>query len=55
LALKQQKIAQLRMKLTKIRESALFLGDMSEMHRKQLKEMKARVGELEDEKKFLES
>lgn len=52
--IKKQKIQQLEEKLAKIRECALFLGDMSEMHRKTIKGFKQKVYEHELDKKFLE-
>jgi len=54
LQVKQQKVHQLENKLRRIRECALFLGDMSEMHRKAIKEVKMKVGEQEQDKQFLE-
>lgn len=41
-------------KLAKIRQCALFLGDMSEMHRKTIKGFKQKVYEHDLDKKFLE-
>lgn len=43
--IKKQKILTLESKLTKIKECALFLGDMSEMHRKRIGELKTKVYE----------
>ena len=37
--IKQQKIQSLEEKLAKIRDAALFLGDMSEMHRKTISKL----------------
>ncbi|CDW73733.1 UNKNOWN [Stylonychia lemnae] len=54
LAIKKQKIELLEKKLHKIRECALFLGDMSEMHKKQIKKLKMKVDEQESDKNFLE-
>eukprot|EP00347_Sterkiella_histriomuscorum_P019926 403339774 len=54
LAIKKQKIEQLESKLQKIRECALFLGDMSEMHKKQIKKFKLKVDEADSDKNFLE-
>jgi hypothetical protein len=52
--IKKQKIKQLEEKLSKIRECALFLGDMSEMHRKKIKDYKQKVYEHDLDKRFLE-
>jgi hypothetical protein len=52
--IKQQKIASLEEKLGKIRECALFLGDMSEMHRKKLRAFKQRLYEHDSDRGFLE-
>ena len=51
--LKNQKIKTLETKLSQIRKQALFLGDMSEMHQKAIKEKKLEVDEEEREKIFL--
>jgi hypothetical protein len=40
--------------LGQIRKQALFLGDMSEMHQKAIKERKLQVDEEEREKVFLQ-
>jgi predicted ATP-dependent protease len=61
--IKKQKIKTLEGKLNKIRECALFLGDMSEMHKKTIskvyslivtEDLKQKVNENEQDKRFLE-
>ena len=52
--MKKQKIETLESKLGKIRECALFLGDMSEMHKQKIKKMKIKVDEKDSDKGFLE-
>lgn len=54
LELKNKKIETLETKLGQIRKQALFLGDMSEMHQKAIKERKLQVDEEEREKVFLQ-
>ena len=51
--LKMQKIETLETKLNQIRKQALFLGDMSELHRKDIKTKKLEVDEQERDKVFL--
>ena len=53
LELKMQKIETLETKLGQIRKQALFLGDMSELHRKEIKSKKLEVDEKERDKVFL--
>ena len=48
-----QKIETLETKLGQIRKQALFLGDMSELHRKEIKSKKLEVDEKERDKVFL--
>ena len=54
MALKTIKIKELEKKLMKIREAAMFLGDMSELHKRAIKDMKRHLDELEFDKTFLE-
>lgn len=67
MTIKQQKIQTLEDKLSKIRDCALFLGDMSEMHRKTIsksfkcfgytsnvEDYKQKVDENDEDKRFLE-
>ena len=49
-----QKIETLETKLGQIRKQALFLGDMSELHRKEIKSKKLEVDEKERDKVFLQ-
>lgn len=51
---KKEKIQSLESKLSQIRKQALFLGDMSEMHSKAIKEKKLAVDEDERDKVFLQ-
>ena len=51
---KKEKIESLEGKLGQIRKQALFLGDMSEMHQKTIKERKLKVDEQDREKAFLQ-
>lgn len=51
---KKKKLQNLESKLNQIRKQALFLGDMSEMHAKAIKEKKLKVGEEDNEKVFLQ-
>ena len=53
-ALKQKKIDSLESKLALIRKQALFLGDMSEMHKKAIKEKKLVFDRVQSEKVFLQ-
>lgn len=53
-AMRQKKIDSLEKKLSQIRKQALFLGDMSEMHKKESKRKKIEVDEEEREKVFLQ-
>jgi CRISPR/Cas system-associated endoribonuclease Cas2 len=50
---KKTKIETLEKKLGQIRKQALFLGDMSEMHCKAIKQRKQEVDEEERDKSFL--
>jgi CRISPR/Cas system-associated endoribonuclease Cas2 len=50
---KKKKIEMLEKKLGQIRKQALFLGDMSEMHCKAIKQKKLDVDEEERDKVFL--
>lgn len=52
--IKKEKIETLEGKLSQIRKQALFLGDMSEMHHKAIKEKKLQVDEQDRDKVFLQ-
>ena len=52
--IKKEKIETLEGKLNQIRKQALFLGDMSEMHQKKIKEKKLQVDEEDCDKVFLQ-
>ena len=49
---KQQKIEQFQARLSKIKTSALFMGEMSELHTQALKDQKQKQSEMEYELKF---
>ena len=51
---KKEKIQSLESKLGQIRKQALFLGDMSEMHCKSIKDKKLAVAEDERDKVFFQ-
>ena len=49
---KERKVAQFKSRLEKIKSSALFMGEMSELHSQALREQKAKQGEMEYELRF---
>lgn len=49
---KEKKVAQFKSRLEKIKSSALFMGEMSELHTQALREQKAKQGEMEYELRF---
>jgi len=53
--LKAEKLSNLWNKLNLIKKNALFLGEMSEMHKKAITFVRKRVEELESDKRFLEN
>lgn len=53
--MKADKLSTLWKKLNLIKKNALFLGEMSEMHKKAISHVKKRVDELESDKRFLEN
>ena len=53
--LKQKKIEALESKLALIRKQALFLGDMSEMHNRAIKEKKLKADLAEGDKSFFQN